>query len=68
MFGELALAAHKISISKNMRGEMLIFHRKSGYTIAEETTGGRLTLCASAASLFGKRHQPHTYSRQEMNE
>ena len=27
---------------------MVIFHRKSGYTIAEETTGERLTLCAGA--------------------
>lgn len=27
---------------------MVIFHRKSGYTVAEETTGGRLTLCACA--------------------
>jgi len=48
MLGELAFAAQKISISENMRGEMVIIHRKSGYTVAEETTGERLTLCACA--------------------
>lgn len=65
MFGELVLAAQKISINENMRGKMVIFHRKSGYTIAEATTGEKLTLCASAAALLGKRRWPHTHCRQE---
>lgn len=52
MFREMAFAAQEISISENMRGTMVISHRKSGYTIAEETTGEKLTLCACAASLF----------------
>ncbi|XP_053179641.1 uncharacterized protein LOC128362815 [Scomber japonicus] len=41
---------------------MVICHRKSGYTIAEETTGERLTLCACAQL---HRARPPTRCRQE---
>lgn len=66
MFRELAFVAQKISISENTRGLMVIFHRKSGYTIAEETTGERLTLCAHALlHCFLEGTRPLTLCRQE---
>lgn len=66
MFRELPFVAQKISIRENMRGLMVIFHRKSGYTIAEETTGGRLTLCACAQlHRFLGEAWPPTHCRQE---
>ena len=34
---------------------MLIFHRKSGYSVAEETTGEQLTLWGSASAEHRKR-------------
>lgn len=66
MFGEFPFAAQKISISGNTRGQMVICHRKSGYTIAEETIGERLTLydCAQL-HRFLEEARPPTHCTQE---
>uniref|UniRef100_UPI003AB0D6D1 uncharacterized protein n=1 Tax=Centroberyx gerrardi TaxID=166262 RepID=UPI003AB0D6D1 len=46
---------------------MVIFHRKSGYTIAEETTGERLTLCACAQlQSFLEEAGPPPHCTQEV--